>query len=1012
MADLTTESPADDPRLWGVSPLSFLSEQDRSSLLALSRAVSLKQGQQVVRQGRYPAELLIPLNGRLKRVSAIEGGNADAGEIIEAYQSVGIECLVQGSAYPYSVFAAEDATVRVVPWKDLQPLIRQIPGLEAYLRLVSQSSALRDLDMTLDEMGCTPSFRAALVGGMKFESIPPDAWIGKQGEVPGFMFYCVTGSVQAFAKVREEELKPLWMAPNLSWQLFESCLNKAALTHHLKAISRVDLYKLPLRTIETLREAFPKDFEAFERLALRREVENEEEEEGGEVENLEDLFPAPPKATRSLRFTYPWVQQNDEMDCGPACMAMISKYYGNDLPIQFWRARMSTNQEGTSLFDLASASEKVGFVSHGVSVDNLTGLEPQMFPLVALRRYHYFVVYHVDRSGLTVGDPAIGVRRMSHEEFKKGFDGYVLLLRPTEQFYQEKAPDRGYGHYAAMFKGQGFELFLILVTSLMLTLLQMIPAFLSQFIIDSVLARGDLQLLLLAIVAAAVVTGMIGVISWLRSYYLAFVTARFDFAALSAFMRKLFSLPYDFFSTRHVGDFSRRIAEMQRVREFVTGKAVETVLSFLNLLVYGIALFKYNPTVAVAVYLSAPALVGISILFSKRMRLQYGEVFSRRADQEGMIADIIKGMSTIKTLGAEVASRWRYEEALVNTLRVMYDFSLTAAALNGLSTFLNQTIRFSVMGLAAYMALKGQMTPGQVVAVSVLTAGIIGPFDQLAHMWAEVQELRTVLDRLNDVFLAESESRPDKRALIKQRLRGEIEFREVWFRYGGEDSDWVLKGMSFHILPGQSVAIVGASGGGKSTMALLTARLYEPTKGTILIDGRDYREYDRQWLRRQIGLLLQETNLFHGTLLENIAYGDPRPDMGRVEAVAEAADAKAFIEEKSTGYDYRITHGGLGLSGGQKQRISIARILYASPTILFMDEATSSLDANSERAIGKALKEASKNRTVINIAHRYNTVKLCDFVLVIDGGRVVEFGTHAELKALGGFYSKLFADQF
>jgi len=1003
-------SPPDDSKLLETGPISFLPRQEAQALLARCRTLRMKPGEQLIREGRYPAELIVAVDGLLKRVNS--AGAASAGEMISPYRPIGLDCLLRSTAYPYSVYAEQDSTIRIIPWKDLKPLIERVPHLEEYLRLTAEYAFLNEMDLTLEDMNCSPAFRRSLLGALKSDNMPQDTWIVKEGEVPGFVFYGVSGTVQAFRKGDDGALKALWIAPNQSWQLFDPCLNKTALTHNLKAVSKVDIYRLSLRALESLKKSLPEDFAAFAKVATRVKVEKDEaEEEDKDVERLEDLFPTPPKPTRSLRFSYPFVMQNDEMDCAPACMAMISKYYGNDLPVQFWRARMNTNQEGTSLFDLAKAAEKVGFVSHGLALQDLLQVEANLFPLIALRQYHYLVIYRADARGVLVGDPGIAVRRMPWEEFKKGFDGYVLMLKPTEQFYQEQAPQQGYWHYLAMFKGQGLELALILATSLVLTVFQMAPAFFSQFILDEVLAKQDTRLMVLVITAALIVAAMSGVVSWLRSYYLSFVTARFDFAAMSAFMRKLFSLPYDFFATRHVGDFTRRLAELERVQQFVTGQMIETVLNFWNIAVYAVVLFMYSPQVAASIYIAAPLMVVLAVLFSHKLQKQSSEAFASRAEQEGLLADQIKGVATIKTLGAEVASRWRFEEALVATLRSRYNLQITGASLSSCSSFLYQFMDFGIIGLAAYMAIKGQLTPGQVMSVSIMAASILGPVQSLANMWSDIQQMRTTLDRLNDVFLAESESRPDKRALIKQRLRGEMEFRDVWFRYGGESTDWVLKGMSFRILPGQSVAVVGSSGAGKSTLALLATRLYEPTKGIILIDGRDYREYDRPWLRRQIGLLLQETTLFHGSILENIAYGDPRPEMALVEAAAEMANAKDFIYEKSSGYDFRITHGGLGLSGGQKQRIAIARILYVNPAILFLDEATASLDANAERAIVKNLKEAGKNRTLLSIAHRYNTVRMSDFAMVVEGGQVVEMGTHTELIKKDGHYAKLFGDQ-
>ncbi len=347
----------------------------------------------------------------------------------------------------------------------------------------------------------------------------------------------------------------------------------------------------------------------------------------------------------------------------------------------------------------------------------------------------------------------------------------------------------------------------------------------------------------------------------------------------------------------------------------------------------------------------------------------------------------------------------------MRTLRARYDFSQTAAALGGLSGLVNQAVNFGIIGLAAYLAISGGLTPGQVIASSAIVHQILAPFHSLANAWSEFQEIRVIQQRLNDIFLAEPERSPRSRALVKKRLRGELEFRDVWFRYGGESSDWVLKGMSFHIPTGQSVAVVGKSGAGKSTLALLTARLYEPNKGLILLDGRDYRDYDRQWLRSQVGLLLQENNLFFGTVAENIAYADARPSPERMQKAAELAHAHAFVTEKGAGYGYMITHGGIGLSGGEKQRIAIARTLYSDPAILFLDEATSALDAKAEKAVTNNLRGEIGRRTVISIAHRYSTVRASDYAMVVEGGRVAEFGTHEELLGKEGAYADLFADQ-
>lgn len=724
------------------------------------------------------------------------------------------------------------------------------------------------------------------------------------------------------------------------------------------------------------------------------------------------MFPPAPRKLRALRLSPPFVAQSDDMDCGAACLAMISAHHENPLPVHFWREKMTADPRGVSLFDIAEAGDKAGFVCHGFRLRTFQDIEPAMFPLIALRAYHFVVVYAADRKGILFGDPGVGIRRVSWEDFQPGFDGHVLILKPTAAFYGLKAQASPYGHFFALLDGLRFELGLVFAISVVMSALTMVPAFLFQFIIDQVLARRDYQLLWASVLAGMALTLLIGVIEWMRGYYLAFLSSRFDFAAASAFVHKLMSLPYEFFTRRHVGDFSRRLAEMERVREFLISDIIQQVLALANLVIYGAVLVHYSPRIALVVFVSAPALVVLAMLFTNPLIRKYNEVFSARAEEESLFTSQIKGMATIKTLGAEIAARWRFEEATVRTLRARYHYQIAGSTFGGLSGVVRQFLSIGIMALAAAQAIEGRMTAGQVMSVSILAGNVIGPFSALAGMWPMLQEMRTVMDRLNDVFLAKSESAASAAAApAPARLRGQIEFRDVWFRYGGESSDWILKGVSFKVEPGQSVALVGASGAGKSTVALLLARLFEPTKGSILIDGRDYLEYDRRWVRQQVGLLLQETDLFHGTIRDNIAYGNPQPDLQRLERAVALADAKTFIAQKGSGYDYLITHGGLGLSVGQKQRLALARILYTDPSILVLDEATSFLDSTSERAVIKALKATTRDRTVLSIAHRLSTVKMSDRILVLDDGRIVESGDHAALLAEGGLYAGFFGEQ-
>jgi ATP-binding cassette subfamily B protein len=992
------------------SLLSWLLEPDElSSLLRNYPPISVAAGAVVFSEGEVASDLIIVLSGKVDLQSKSHRGDAIEMGSLTGGRSANLHALVRSLPYEYSGIAAEDSELVRVPWRTFENAVKRSPAIEPYLLAITEDPVIRSIAKEVGDVGCSQKFRVELLGSLKDLSLKSQSWVLQQGQMPEFAFMLVSGSLQSYSKPQNGKVATLCPVPARTWIAWSECEGATPVTQSYRSTGTSRIIALPVKVLADLRVRFPKDFHAYGEW-VRKAVQGSHVDYDGPREEVEvdKLFPEAPVRKRLLRWSYPWVPQENQMDCGPACLAMISKFYDHEVPIQHWRNEVFTNKEGTSLFDLAKGAERAGFSTHGLYVEDLSELEASSLPAIAIRRYHFVVIYKITAKEVVIGDPGAGVIRMPLREFHAGFENAVLLLRPTDAFFGVPQPSVGNGHYLQLFQGYGRELSLVLACSVLWVVFSLFPPLLMQIIMDEVLAKKDLAMLAYALGLVAVVTVLQAGMGWLRSYYVAYMTSKFDFRATSAFLRKMFSLPYSFFANRHVGDFTRRLSEMERLREFLTNEALSTFLSLLTLGVYGVVLVSYSPLIALVTFAVAPILVLISMLFTQRLRQTYFEAFASRAEEESLLNDLIRGVPTIKALAAEVPARWRMEERNVKTLRSQYRFALSAAALGAISEAYGKLARLGLMGGAAYLAVRGEMTPGQIVSLSVLVNHVIDPFQNLATTWSKVQELRSAMTRLNDIFLAPSEASEKKNALTKQRMRGEIEFQDVWFRYGGDSSDWVLKGVSFKIEPGRKVAVVGPSGSGKSTIANLLLRLFEPTRGQIFIDGRDYREYDLEWLRGQVGLILQESHLFNGTVAENIAFGDPQPDERRVRESAALANAHDFIMKKPKGYEYIVTHGGFGLSGGEKQRVSCARAFYSNPPILILDEATSALDGVAEKDLLKGLLGASKERTVLSIAHRFTTARYFGEVLVMNGGKVVAFGSHEHLEQNSELYRALF----
>ncbi|GAB5469405.1 MAG: type I secretion system permease/ATPase [Rhodospirillales bacterium] len=550
----------------------------------------------------------------------------------------------------------------------------------------------------------------------------------------------------------------------------------------------------------------------------------------------------------------------------------------------------------------------------------------------------------------------------------------------------------------------------VLLASLFIQIFGLITPFFSQVVIDKVLVhRGLTTLDVLAIGLIAI--GIFEVVmSGLRTYLFSHTSSRVDVELSSRLFRHLLSLPISYFVTRQVGQTVARVRELETVRNFLTSSALTLVLDLAFTVIFFVVMFFYAVDMTLIVLASVPFYVALSLAITPQLRRRVEEKFQRNAANHSFLVESVGGVETIKSAAVEPQMRQKWEEQIAayvrSSLRVV---TLGTWGQQGVQ-LISKVVMALLLWVGATNVINGEMTVGQLVAFNMLAAQVSQPILRLAQLWQDFQQFRIALHRLGDVLNTPGEPAKQPGSVTPPPVRGEIVFDRVSFRYG-LDGPQVIQSLSFQLGAGETLGIVGASGSGKSTVAKLLQRLYVPETGTIMVDGNNIALVDAAWLRRQIGVVLQENLLFNRSVRDNIALADPAAPMERIVAASQLAGAHDFILELPEGYNAMVGERGSNLSGGQRQRIAIARALVTDPRILIFDEATSALDYESERILQENMARIAKKRSVVVIAHRLSTVRRANRILVLDKGHLAEEGTHEELLALKGRYHYLYSLQ-
>ena len=550
----------------------------------------------------------------------------------------------------------------------------------------------------------------------------------------------------------------------------------------------------------------------------------------------------------------------------------------------------------------------------------------------------------------------------------------------------------------------------VLLASFFLQVFALVSPLFFQVVIDKVLVHrtlSTLEVLAVGLVAIAIFETILGI---LRTYVFAHTTNRIDVELGARLFQHLVALPVGYFQARRVGDSVARVRELENIRNFLTSSALTLVIDLFFTIVFLGVMFVYSPFLSFIVIGAFPFYIAISVAATPLFRQRLNDKFSRGAENQAFLVETITGVETLKAMAVEPQMQRRWEEQLAGYVAASFRVLTLGNMASQSVQLVSKLVTAGVLFFGAKLVIEGDLSVGELVAFNMLAGRVSAPVLRLAQIWQDFHQARLSVARLGDILNTPAERSFKTGRAALPAIRGDIAFENVTFRYR-VDGPEVLHEVSLSVPTGQIVGIVGPSGSGKSTLAKLMQRLYVPESGRVLIDGVDLAMVDTAWLRRQLGVVLQESVLFNRSVRDNIALTDPAIPIEQVVAAAQLGGAHEFILALPEGYDTIVGERGSSLSGGQKQRIAIARALIGNPRILIFDEATSALDYESERVIQKNLEEIAKNRTVFIIAHRLSTVRRTDRIITIDNGRLVEDGTHDELVKRGGRYAMLYRVQ-
>jgi len=999
-----------------VDLLSALTRKDIDRLAQAAQSRRLAFGDTACQAGDVAEGLFVIKSGSV-RVFAEEGGKEVSQGVRKAGEVFGEMVVLREHRHEVSARASSKTELLVIPRAVVAPIIAANPAARAFVASrVAIGSAGGMISQLFDLRGKVDKDELdELIRSVGVKQVEAGKEILKQGSREDRRLYVVRHGEARI--VRHEEGTDYPLATLRQGDTFgeKACLMRQEHEASVIAHTETALLVIPEQTVTFILERNPKVREALtERVRLLdRELERQKRlAERRKLPVLLDLKSKPELGDRVLK-RFAWIQQAEQMDCGAACLAMICKHYGINITLGKLREMANVTTTGATMDSLARTGESLGFTTRGVqsTFDALRGFD---LPFIAhWEGYHYIVVYGVSARQVWVADPATGFKKLSREAFERGWSGKCLTFTPRANLAQEEVSRSPWVRFARYLIPHRKVLLHLFLATFVIQMLGLVPPMIIQNILDGVIVHQNVSLLHLLIGGLIISNVFTQVMGTVRAVLSNFMVRKLDFTMMSQFLRHTLSLPYSFFAKRQTGDIFARFQENQTIRAFLTESTVTTVLNLLMVFIYFSVMFLYNVKLTLVLIAFVVPILVLTVLVTPKIKSYAREVFGSSTDADSYLMEALGGVETVKGMGIERPVRLKWEQKYAKSLEVKYRAQSFNIWVGLASQLLNAATTIAILWAGASLVLSRELTIGQLIAFNALMGSVLSPLMGLVGLWSRLNDAAVAMERLGDVLDLDPEQKPEDLAsrVALPDLRGEIKFDGVYFRYGGNETQYVLENINLDIKPGEVVAVVGRSGSGKTTLAKLLVGFYTPTDGKLMVDGYDINVIDKEYYRAQVGYVMQTNLLFSGTIAENIASGDDNPDRRRIEEVARRADAHGFISKMPRGYEQVVGERGVGISGGQIQRLCIARALYHDPRLLVFDEATSALDTQSESNIIAAMNDILKGRTAVIIAHRLSTIMQADKILVLYEGKVVEQGKHDELVQRRGMYYELVQKQ-